>query len=49
MMFREPKAVITPALGMLREIGRVPKRQGRVATFDDGRKIENREMGHEPV
>jgi hypothetical protein len=34
--------MITPALGVLREIDRIAKCLRGVAAFDDGRQIENR-------
>ena len=46
VMLGEPVAVVTPPLGMLREIDRVAQRLRGVAALDDRRKIENRKWNH---
>src|SRR5690242_12541577 len=46
VMFRQPIAVITPALGMLGEIEGVAKGERRVATLNDRRQVEKGKMLH---
>ncbi|MNC29208.1 hypothetical protein D3C75_774490 [compost metagenome] len=41
VMFRQPVAVIAPALGMPGQILRMTKRLGRQATFGDGHQIQD--------
>ena len=42
LMFGQPVTIITPALGVLREIDGVTKRERSVAAFDDRTKVEDR-------
>ena len=46
MMLREPEAMVTPSLGVLREIGRIAKRERGVAAVNDRREIEYGEARH---
>lgn len=45
-MFRQPIAMKAPALGMLREIKGMTKGKRRIATGNDGTKIEDGERDH---
>ena len=45
-MLGQPVAVIAPALGVLREVERVPECLGGVAALDDRREIEDGEWRH---
>ena len=46
VMFRDPIAVISPALGVTRQIERVTQRLRGIAAFDDGAEIENGKWLH---
>ena len=45
-MLGDPIPFVSPALGMLREIERVPKRNRGSAAVSDWREIENRKRNH---
>jgi hypothetical protein len=40
-MLGQPKAPVTPTLGMARQVERVPERVGRIASLRDGREIKD--------
>ena len=46
VMLGEPEAAIAPALGVLREVERVPERLRGGAAFDDRREVEDGERNH---
>jgi hypothetical protein len=43
-MLGDPEAAISPALGVLREIERVPQGGCRIPPFDNRREVEDRKL-----